>query len=673
MEKAFLHGGDYNPEQWLDYEGILEKDIELFKKAGINTVSLGMFSWSVLEPREGEYNFSYLEKIVDRLYENGISTILSTPSGARPKWLSDKYEEVLRVRSDKRRNFFGERHNHCYNSPVYRQKISAINERLSKIFGNKESVILWHISNEYGGECHCDICVGKFRMWLQDKYKSIDKLNKAWNTVFWSHVYNDFSQIESPGEYGESLLHGLNLDWKRFVTYSSLDFMKTEVEAVRKYSSKPVTTNFMYDYKGLDYKKFKDTCDIVSWDNYPGWGKKSTYETSMDSGFAHDCIRGIKKEPFLLMESSPGATNWQSVSKLRRPGILKLQSFQAVAHGSDSVLYFQLRQSLGTSEKFHAAVIDHYGESDTRIFFEVSEVGRLLEEIKQTFASNIKSEVAIVYDRENDWAMSDSCGPRNKGLYYREQVLKHYKGVKAMGVNIDIISYDDDLSGYKLLILPMVYMLPEAFSCRIAHFCATGGKAVLTYFSSLVDENDLCYMGRTPHGLDEVFGLRTAELDALYDEDFNEIIPVKDMDEEFPVFKAMKDKSYICKNFCELIKAENAKAIFEFKNDFYAGFPALTYKSYEKGESFFIAADFEEAFYFDFYRSLILSTDIAFIEDLNPHIEVNKRYTDKYSYLFVANTAKESLDFKAPKGYEVIYGEDKDRIEALECRIYRKE
>ena len=291
-----LHGGDYNPEQWLDRPDILEKDIEYFKKAKINTVSVGMFSWAMLEPEEGNYQFDWLEKVIDSLYAEGISTILSTPSGARPKWLSDKYPEVLRVNEKREKNLFGGRHNHCYTSPVYREKVAEIDRRLGEKFGKHPGVILWHISNEFGGECHCPLCQEKFREWLEKKYGMIENLNSRWCTTFWSHRYQNFSQIESPSSLGENELHALKLDWKRFVTEQTVDFMKAEITALRETGTEiPVTTNLMYDYDGLDYKKFREDVDIISWDNYPGWHKKEEWLTATDAGMQHDLMRSIRK------------------------------------------------------------------------------------------------------------------------------------------------------------------------------------------------------------------------------------------------------------------------------------------------------------------------------------------------------------------------------------------
>ncbi|MCR4674463.1 MAG: beta-galactosidase, partial [Lachnospiraceae bacterium] len=302
----FIYGGDYNPEQWLDCPDILDEDLRLMKKAHINCVTLGVFSWSLLEPKEGQYEFEWLEKIIHRLYENGIFTILATPSGARPKWLSDKYPEVLRTREDRTKYLYGGRHNHCFTSPIYREKVGAINRELAKRFGKNSAVILWHISNEFGGECHCPLCQNAFQVWLQNKYKTIDNLNKAWWTTFWSHTYTEFAQVESPSSIGENSLHGLVLDWKRFTTDQNIDYMKSEIEELRKGGAlQPVTTNFMYDIPEANYTKMAKELDIISWDTYPTWHKykEDDMAVALDNSMQHDFMRSLQHKPYLMMES----------------------------------------------------------------------------------------------------------------------------------------------------------------------------------------------------------------------------------------------------------------------------------------------------------------------------------------------------------------------------------
>ena len=632
----YLHGGDYNPEQWLDRPDILQKDIEYFKKAHINTVSVGIFSWAVLEPEEGKYNFDWLEEIINNLYKEGIYTILATPSGARPKWMADKYEEVLRMDPDRTRRFFGGRHNHCFTSPVYREKVHAIDKKLAERFGKHPAVMLWHISNEFGGECHCPLCQAKFREWLKEKYGTIENLNKSWCTTFWSHIYNSFDQIESPSTKGENELHALKLDWKRFVTDQTIDFIKNEVDAIREGGSElPVTANLMYDFDGLDYKKFKDVLDIVSWDNYPGWHKKEEYVTAVDAAMQHDLMRSIKKAPFLLMESCPSATNWKPINKLKKPGMLLAGSLQAVAHGSDSVLYFQLRQSQGASEKFHGAVIDHYGKEDTRVFREVTEVGEVLEQIQETVGTSMRSQAAVLYDRENDWAIADVQGPRNVDMHYRENVQKNYRALREQGLNVDVIAMEHDLADYKVLAAPMAYMFKDGYEEKLRTYVENGGT-------------------------------RSAEIDALYDWEENHAIP--EAGSHLGISSV-----YTCKNLCELVEVSDAEVLMRYGEDFYQGYPVLTHKAFGKGHVYYVCADMELGFYQDFYGRVAAEAGLKSpIEFIPEGVAVTVRESEDTEYLFIQNYARKPQAVPVPAEYELLYGTESEVMASLQTRILKK-
>ena len=595
----FIYGGDYNPEQWLDRPDILKQDLLLMKKAHINTVTLGVFSWSTLEPIKDCFNFTWLIDIIDKLYDNGIQVILATPSGARPRWLAETYPEVLRVREDRTRQLYGERHNHCYTSPAYRERVRIINQKLAKTFRNHPGVILWHISNEYRGECHCPLCQEAFRNWLKNKYKDIDSLNRAWWTTFWSHTYNSFHQIESPSSIGDHGLHGLNLDWKRFVTDQTVDFMCEEIHALRDGgATQPVTTNFMDDYKGLNYYNLAKHIDYVSWDSYPTWNKEDEIRTAYNTALQHDLMRSMKQKPFLLMESCPSSPNWQAISKLKKPGLLQSASLQAIAHGSDSVQYFQIRQSRGSFEKFHGAVIDHYGGSDTRVFNEVTETGASLIELKQVIGSKVDSSAAIIYDMENRWAMEDAKGPRNEGLFYHESVLKSYQALRKAALNVDIINMEQSLDSYKLVVAPMLYMFRSGIETKLRTFVENGGILIMTYWSGIVNETDLCYLEGTPHSLLDVFGLRSKEIDGLYEWEENSLIPI-------PENSLQLHTSYKCKNLCDLVQLNGATPLMNYGSDFYQGTPALTVNQYGKGYAYYICADAEEPFYHDLYAKIL--------------------------------------------------------------------
>lgn len=602
----FIYGGDYNPEQWLDRPDILKQDLLLMKKAHINTVTLGVFSWSTLEPIKDCFNFTWLIDIIDKLYDNGIQVILATPSGARPRWLAETYPEVLRVREDRTRQLYGERHNHCYTSPAYRERVRIINQKLAKTFRNHPGVILWHISNEYRGECHCPLCQEAFRNWLKNKYKDIDSLNRAWWTTFWSHTYNSFHQIESPSSIGDHGLHGLNLDWKRFVTDQTVDFMCEEIHALRDGgATQPVTTNFMDDYKGLNYYNLAKHIDYVSWDSYPTWNKEDEIRTAYNTALQHDLMRSMKQKPFLLMESCPSSPNWQAISKLKKPGLLQSASLQAIAHGSDSVQYFQIRQSRGSFEKFHGAVIDHYGGSDTRVFNEVTETGASLIELKQVIGSKVDSSAAIIYDMENRWAMEDAKGPRNEGLFYHESVLKSYQALRKAALNVDIINMEQSLDSYKLVVAPMLYMFRSGIETKLRTFVENGGILIMTYWSGIVNETDLCYLEGTPHSLLDVFGLRSKEIDGLYEWEENSLIPI-------PENSLQLHTSYKCKNLCDLVQLNGATPLMNYGSDFYQGTPALTVNQYGKGYAYYICTDAEELFYHDFYAKILAKLYMSF-------------------------------------------------------------
>lgn len=651
-----LHGGDYNPEQWLGTPEILDKDLEFMKEAKINTVTLGVFSWGVLEPAEGEFHFQWLEDIIERLYQEGISTILATPSGARPKWLADKYPEVLRTREDRTRMLFGARHNHCLTSPVYREKVRIIDQELARRFGSHPGVILWHISNELGGDCHCPLCQEAFRDWLRKRYGTISELNARWCTTFWSHQYQSFDQIESPSSIGESSLHGLNLDWKRFVTDQTVDFTEHEIRSIRETGSdKPSTVNMMPYYDGLDYHKFSDVVDVTSWDSYPAWHKEAESLTAEEAGMFHDVIRSLKKAPFLLMESSPSATNWQQISKLRKPGILKLASLHAVAHGSDSVLYFQIRQSRGASEKFHGAIIDHYGKLDTRIVREARDLGEELEKLAEVTCSAIPAQAAVIYDWESKWAMEDAQGPRNQGLGYRDAVRKAYSGLRRLGLNVDMINMDQEIEGYRIVAAPMTYMFRPGFAEKVEQFVQNGGTFVLTYWAGVVDENDRTHLGGRPFGLLDVMGFRSTEIDGLFDWDSN-------------TFEAAEgnvlglSKSYTCTKLCELVELSGAEALMNYGADFYAGTAAVTRHTYGKGKAYGILADADRDFYEDFMEKLVheavLDTPIQGV--LPEGVEASLRM-GAHAYLFLQNFGRGEKRISLSEGGWEVISCDKNR------------
>ncbi|WP_274597339.1 beta-galactosidase [Paenibacillus sp. EKM212P] len=635
-----LHGADYNPEQWQHYPEVLAEDIRLMKLAKCNVMSVGIFSWVSLEPEEGVFTFEWLDRILDSFAENGIYAFLATPSGARPAWMSQKYPEVLRVEANRVRNLHGFRHNHCATSPVYREKVRIMNTKLAERYANHPAVIGWHISNEFGGDCHCDYCQEAFRAWVQDKYGTLDKLNHAWWTTFWSHTVTDWSQIESPAPHGETQVHAMNLDWRRFVTDQTADFIKHEIVPLKAANPAiPVTTNLMEFFEGLNYWKFADLLDVISWDSYPTWHDREGDDSRQAAKVAmmHDIIRSIKGgKPWMLMESTPSLTNWQDVSKLKRPGMHLLSSLQAVAHGSDTVQYFQWRKSRGSSEKLHGAVVDHVGHEHTRVFGDVTHVGNALEKLEEVIGTSVPAEAAVIFDWENRWGINDSQGPRNKGVKYEETAEAHYLALWEQGVPVDVIHMDADFSKYKLLVAPMLYMVRSGVGERIQKFVENGGVFVATYWSGIVDEHDLCFLGGFPGPLRKTLGIWSEEIDGLHDHDRNHILPVEGNELDL-------QGEYEAVELCDLIHTEGAEVLAVYGSDFYAGRPALTVNRLGQGKAYYIASRNIGLFHSHFYRSLI--DDARISKALNvklPHgVNTAIRTDGVHDYIFILNFTHE--------------------------------
>jgi len=626
--RHMLHGGDYNPDQWRRTPAIWDEDMRLMKLAGCNAMSIGIFSWATLEPAEGKFEFGWLDTIMDKLAKNNAFAVLATPSGAKPAWMSRAYPEIRRVNADGTRQPHRARHNHCRTSPIYRQKCQIINRKLAERYKDHPALLVWHVSNEYnGGDCHCELCYAAFHHWLRQRYDNdIDKLNHAYWADFWSHTYPDFDYVIPI----DNSVHGLMLDWERFKTHQTIDFFKAETAPLREVTPHiPITTNFMPGSDTLDYGAFAREMDVISWDSYPNWHEHADeLGEAVYTALQHDMCRAMKAgKPFMLMESVPSIPTRGRVKKRKEPGMHLLSSLQAVAHGSDTVQYFQWRKSRGSMEKFHGAVVDHEGSEHTREFKEVAEVGAALAKLDDVVGTTVQPEVAVIHDWENEWAIREGAriylGENTK---YRQECCAHYRPFWQMGVPVDVIDQNADLAKYKLVVLPLVYMLRPGFADRLKKFVEQGGTAVMTYWSAVVNESDLCYLGGVPgDGLRKVFGVWEEESQSYYP---HEKVGIE-----------MGGKKYEAVDTCSVIHAEGAKVLATFTDQYFAGSPALTVNSFGKGQAYYIAARTTGNFLGDLYRQLVAELHIERVikTDLPAGVTAQLRTDGQTRYVFLLN------------------------------------
>lgn len=645
--KKILYGGDYNPEQWP--EEVWEEDMRMLKKAHIDILTLNVFNWAMLQPEEEVYDFSKLDRIMEMVRDHGFRVFMATSTGAHPAWMARKYPDILRTQSNGVRRKYGRRHNACPNSPTYRKYASALVEAIAQRYAGYENIVGWHVSNEYGGMCYCDNCEKQFREWLKKKYKTIDAVNHAWNMSFWSHTLYDWDDIVVPSLISEefendgihTVFQGISLDYARFNSDSMLECYKLERDILKKITPDiPVTTNFMGMYKPLDYQKWSRDLDFIGWDNYPEY-RDEPAEIAM----RHDLMRGLKQgKPFALLEQTPSVNNWHSICRLKRPGVMRLWSYQAVAHGADTVMFFQMRRSIGACEKFHGAVIDHVGHEETRVFREIESLGRELEEkIRDlTLGGRTESRIAILFDWDNWWASEFSAGP-SKFINYPAEVKMYYKALYDLHYSVDMIGTQDDLSKYQFVIAPLFYMCKGNYDEKIRNYVKSGGTFLTTYFSGYVEEHDLVVTGGYPGKLRDILGIWVEEIDALPEEEMNSFI--------------YQGKTYTARLACDLLHLKGARRISSYNSDFYRGMPAVTVNSFGLGQAYYVGTRADESFYKAFLGDICRSLEIKQIIQAPEGIEAALRKNDKGTYLFLLNHTGEPVTVQLEKsGMDILTG-----------------
>lgn len=579
-----FYGGDYSPDQW--DEKTIDRDMELFHKAGVNLVTLPVFSWAKLEPEEGQYCFGWLDKILKKLEKNHINVFLSTPTSAQPAWLSKKYPAVLPVDIAGRKRTHGMRMFFCVNSEKYRERAAAIAGEMAKRYQNYPGLLGWHVSNEYGTYCYCDNCQKKFRHWLEKRYKTVENLNSKWNTAFWGRTIYHFDEVYVPSELNDDyrFFPASELDYMRFMTDSTKECYLNEAKILKKYTPDiPVFSNISGYIKKLNQFAMAEVMDAAAWDNYP-----SPKDDPSLPAMKHDLMRGLKNgQSYIIAEQSPNQQNWQPYNKVKKPGQIRTIAYQGIGHGADTCLFFQMRQSIGGQEKFHGAMISHAGRENTRVFLEMSRLGAELKKLGDwSLDARIHSNVGILFDWENWWALELSSGP-TKDMDYLDQVHKYYKAFYDNNISVDILKVTSDFSKYKIIVAPLLYMMKDGVAERMETFVNKGGKLITTYMSGLVDENDRCIFGTYPGKMRDLLGIWIEETDAMYPEEKNQIVLTDNKSD---------DKKFNCGFLCDNIHLETADAIAVYGRDFYQGNPCITKNVYGDGTAYYLGTCPEDEF-----------------------------------------------------------------------------
>ncbi|MFG1685303.1 beta-galactosidase [Nonomuraea sp. NPDC049269] len=616
--RGLLFGGDYNPEQWP--EAVWAEDVELMKAAGVNLVTVGVFSWARIEPEPGARDFGWLDRVLDLLGSAEIAVDLATPTASPPPWLGHRWPETLPVDESGHRLWYGSRNQFCPSSPVYRERALAIVTDLADRYAHHPALALWHVGNEYGQICHCDESAAAFRTWLQDRHGDLDALNEAWGTTFWSQRYSDWAEIIPPRRAPYLINPTQRLDWQRFCSDALLAHYQAERDILRgRTPGTPVTTNFMGLFKPVDYWSWAGEEDIVSNDCYPD---PADPLSPARTALTHDLMRGLGQgRPWLLMEQATNGVNWRPHNLPKPPGQFRLESLQAVARGADGLCYFQWRASRFGAERFHAAMVPHAGP-DTRLHAEVRAHGQELRELASVAGEPVPARVAMVFDWASWWALEERGRPSDR-LNAPDQLLSYYLPFWERGVSVDLVPPSAELSGYPLVVVPNLYLVSDQDAAALTAYVHGGGVLMVGPFSGIVDPRAHVRTGRFPAPLREVLGASGEEwLPAPEDRP----VHCRWTGGEFAAHALTGGAEFTAHTWTELVEAEGAETVAEFAEGDLAGHPAVLRHRAGQGVAWYVATMPEPAALGALAGRLLADADVrGVLPDLPPGVEAVRR------------------------------------------------
>jgi len=632
-------GGDYNPEQWPTE--VVAEDIELMKRAGVNLVTLGVFSWAKIEPQPGVFDWDWLDAVVTQLHDAGIRIDLATPLAAPPPWLLTEHPEVTPLDGLMTPRYPGTRLGWCPSSPVFREHARAVTTALAKRYGTHPAVRLWHVGNELGGgnaQCHCEVSAASFRTWLRRRYQDIDAVNAAWGSSFWGHLYGNFEQIMPPRDPEQGANPALVLDYRRFSSDELLTHVDDGASIIREHSARPVTTNLMVSSNGhvAAYETWLPSLDIISNDHYTLVDDPNRAEELALSG---DRMRGFsgRDRPWMLMEHSTGAPSWQQRNRAKDPGEITRNALAHVARGSDSVMFFQWRASVSGAEQFHSAMLPHAG-TETRVFREIEALGASLQRLEVVQGSPVEpARVALLMDEESAWVYEYGLKP-HRLLRSATEPRKWYTALWNRQVPVDVIPANASLEDYDVVIVASVIIADSARAASIAAVAERGGTVLITYLSGIVDNSNRVIGGGYPGAFRDLLGVWTEEFRPL---------------QEYEAV-TLSDGTQV-HDWSEDTVLVDAEPVITFADGPSAGRAAVTRRQVGDGSAWYVGASLTPATVTALIDTLIEQSSLERTIAAPAGVEAIRRITTDGPALFVLNHTDEPVSV-ATDGVELLTG-----------------
>ncbi len=636
-------GVDYHPEQW--NSSFWERDIETMSKTGIKIVRIGELAWSRLEPREGEFDFQWFDDIMRMFKRYGIEVVIGIPAGRPPLWLYEVHPEIIRTGFDGNKGHIGGSASRCINSPIYIDYVKKITERMVRRYGSDSNVAAWQADNgSDASPCTCGVCREKFREWLIDKYDSIENISLALGVR-----YSDVSQISPPGYYPETKHDpALSLEYSRFCSDSMAKFVKEIVLMIKRECPKAkVTVNADFSKYNPDFYRLFGELDFVSCNNYNVLDIPDDPDVNYSSSFFLDLMRGIKGRNFWVMEQSSGSDGrCLPMSQTTKPGQLAGNAFQAIAHGADNILYFRWRSAVSGEDMFAHGLIDHSNIPGRR-FYEFSEFCKTILKLGVLDTTEIVSNVAILYFSDNEWAFK--IQPQSEGFDYLEQLRYFHAAFSRYGANVDVVSPDADLSGYKAVIAPAMYIYKKSAAENIYRYVINGGTLVMTCRSGVKDANNNCVMDTLPSVYKELIGAEVTEYD-----------PIGNHEQTIVDFAGNK---FACRQWCDVLRLTTARAYAEYGDSFYKCCPAVTMNRYCSGVAYYVGTVCHADFYENLVGNIMRQTGIPRLMGLPRGVEVTTRTNGLNDFICFFNNSEQEAVINLPKSmYSIIESIGKEKI-----------